>query len=418
MEYVPGGNLAQQMSHGMGLGETANLANQALTALVFLHDQGVMHRDIKPANILCVTPDHYKLADFGVSREVAPSLSRQGTAEYNAPEVYDLAPYSFPADIWSLGVVLLECMDGLPDGHPGTLGRKWYEEVLSNLLAYYQRCKKRGGDALKLPRFVTISMLRMDADERLSARRCLESCQHLWESLAHTEDWEARRGEKTLVKAHPNESFPPHTLDNSDGDETGAETSNTVRWDGGGLSETGREPLEFRNEDRAAVTGHGKAGESFLGSLSSLSSVGKGELYDPSNILPWPLSIGGGTLYDPTNVVPWPASISGGTLYDPSRAISSVPSTFKTEMHAHSISDTRQKSRRDGDDSVEGIEEDGSVTPGRRAPYHPGNEVAAPGLGYLPPSPWVSSPKPFRSATSEPSRKQPRRAARRSARES
>ena len=101
MEYAPGGNLAQQMSTRMGLGELANLANQTLAALVFLHDQNILHRDIKPQNILCVTSNHYKLADFGVSKEVAPSLSKQGTAEYIAPEVFDQKPYSFSADIVS-----------------------------------------------------------------------------------------------------------------------------------------------------------------------------------------------------------------------------------------------------------------------------------------------------------------------------
>ena len=85
----------------MGFGEIANLANQTLAALVFLHDQKILHRDIKPQNILCVTPNHYKLADFGVSKEIAPSMSKQGTAEYFAPEVYDQTPYSFSADIVS-----------------------------------------------------------------------------------------------------------------------------------------------------------------------------------------------------------------------------------------------------------------------------------------------------------------------------
>ena len=99
MEYAAGGNLVYQIDMGMGLDKIANLSNQTLAALAFLHDQGVMHRDIKPQNILCMTPDHYKLADFGVSKEAAPFISRRGTAEYMAAEAYDLAPYSYPADI-------------------------------------------------------------------------------------------------------------------------------------------------------------------------------------------------------------------------------------------------------------------------------------------------------------------------------
>lgn len=138
-----------------GFRETVTLANQTLAALVFLHEQGVIHRDIKPSNILCVTPDHYKLADFGVSREIAPMLSRQGTAEYMAPEVYDLRPYSYPVDIWSVGVVLLECLFGLPNRYPGWSGRKWYQEVFDRLMAYYQRhVKQPESDIFKLIDFI------------------------------------------------------------------------------------------------------------------------------------------------------------------------------------------------------------------------------------------------------------------------
>ena len=107
MEYAPGGNFAQQTEIRMGFGQIADLANQTLAALVFLHDRRILHRDIKPQNILCVTPNHYKLADFGVSKEIAPSMSKQGTAEYVAPEVYDQIPYSFSADIVSKKIFLL-----------------------------------------------------------------------------------------------------------------------------------------------------------------------------------------------------------------------------------------------------------------------------------------------------------------------
>lgn len=54
----------------MGFDQIAKLIGPILSALVFLHDENVIHWDLKPANILCVTPNHYSLADFGVSREV------------------------------------------------------------------------------------------------------------------------------------------------------------------------------------------------------------------------------------------------------------------------------------------------------------------------------------------------------------
>ena len=45
------------------------------------------------------------------------------------------------------------------------------------------------------------------------------------------------------------------------------------------------------------------------------------------------------------------------------------------------------KSRRNSDATAEWTEEDGSVTAGRRASYHPGIEVAAPGRSFSPPEP-------------------------------
>ena len=392
MEYVAGGNLLQQMIGGMRCSEIANLAYQTLSALVFLHDQGVMHRDIKPANILCMTPDHYKLADFGVSKEVASLLSKQGTAEYMAPEVHDPGLYSYPADMWSLGVVLFECMDALPNGTAGMNGRQWCEKVLNRCLRYYQRCERMdAGDALDLIIFITNSMLQMDPDKRLSARKCLDEHQYLWDGLAHIEDRDVGSGANSPIQTHPNRSFPPNSVDDSEGDELGEETSSTARWNSGGTPGEGSEPQDFRNEDRTIVANKGKARVS--------SPPGRYSLYPPSN--------GGGKIYDPSHIFPWPPSSAGGTLYDPGRVITGTPSMSETGAHTPSTSDASIKRRRDSSDaSAKYVEEDGSVTPGRRAPYHPGNEVAAPGLGYFPVNHWVrsrvSNGKRIRSSVSEP----------------
>ena len=453
MEYVAGGSLVARSSNDMECGEIAKLANQTLSALVFLHDQGILHRDLKPANILCMTPGHYKIADFRVSKEVATLLNKQGTTEYIAPKVHDRTSYSYPADIWSLGVVLLECLDSLPDGVPGVNGRRWCKKVLSKCKEYNQSCKDmEATDALQLTEFIGTAMLHMDPNKRLSARECLEDYQDLLVCLSDSEDSKAVSGANTPTQTHPNGSFPPNPHNESEGDEAGAETSSTARWNSGGTLEAGREPIHYRNEDGTTVANHGKAGESLLSSISfsppsvgegelyepssipfSPSSVGEGELYElgsipfsppavgegeyyPSSVLPWLPSIGEENLYDPANVIPWPASIGGGTLYNPGRTFSSVPSSSQTETRARSISDTSMRSRHGSDALVEGTGEDGSVTPGRRAPYHPGNEVAAPGRGFFPPSPWVSSRNQVRSGKSEPSRRQRKIAARRSAR--
>ena len=282
MEYVAGGSLVSRIEEEfMDFDEIADLANQILDALVFLQDQGVIHRDIKPANILCEKSNRYKLADFGVSREIGPFMSRQGTAGFIAPEIHDLASYSYTADICknsiyprmtdcakninigSLAVVLFSCMDALPDPDPDTVGRKWCEVVYSEFRLYYQDCLKhahrKGIDIHKLLLLIKNAMLRMDPDDRMSARECLEDYQDLWQSLDCGKASGAASGTNTPIRSHSDGSFSPDSLSTSDGEETVKETSLTVRSTGGDPSEEGREPQHFRNEDRTTVIRHTKA---------------------------------------------------------------------------------------------------------------------------------------------------------------
>lgn len=435
MEYVAGGNLLEQMRGGMQVCEIANLANQTVAALIFLHDQGVMHRDIKPANILCVARNHYKLADFGVSKEVAPLLSKQGTAEYMAPEVHDIAPYSYSADMWSLGVVLFECMDDLPNERPGADGRKWCEKVFRKFMLYYDQNIKRRQiwnrtDNIELMRFVKEALLHMNPDERLSARECHENYEHLLEIVGGSASSDAGDGASTPRQAHPSGSFPPASLNNSEVDEAGEETSHTVRWVGEGTPEEGREHQDFRNEDRSATTTHSNAGSSFQGSFfQNPPSIRWGSIFNPSRVildvpsfgpdtvfdpgLTHHPSGGAGTPYDPAHTfttVPSKSeipSVGTGTPYDPARAFTTIPTMSGTGTHTRSISEGSIKRRRDSYDSADGDENDGFVTPVNQASYLAGIEDAAAGLGDR----IVSYPSIIRVTSSTQSHKRSKSAA-------
>lgn len=91
------------------------LAVDMCEALVFCQKKGLIHRDIKPGNIFVDSIGRFKLGDFGVARTAEKTmggLSKQGTENYMAPEVYYVRPYGANVDIYSLGIVLYKLMNG------------------------------------------------------------------------------------------------------------------------------------------------------------------------------------------------------------------------------------------------------------------------------------------------------------------
>ncbi|XP_074544901.1 STE20-like serine/threonine-protein kinase [Halichoeres trimaculatus] len=102
------------------------VCKQTLQALVYLHDNNIIHRDLKAGNILLTLDGDVKLADFGVSAKNTKTLQRRdsfiGTPYWMAPEVVMCEtskdrPYDYKADIWSLGVTLIELAQVEPPNH-------------------------------------------------------------------------------------------------------------------------------------------------------------------------------------------------------------------------------------------------------------------------------------------------------------
>ncbi len=192
-----------------------------------------MHRDIKPANILCETQNVYKLADFGVSRVVGHFLSQQGTLEYMAPEVHDGATYSFPADMWSLGVVLFESMSGLSAGRPGVrpgaAGRKWCKQILEEYMSRFRTCEKipamEGTYDFALISLIGLAMLGMEPLQRMSAQTSFDAAQHLWDGLVLDEESDAGSGVRTPTQAHRNGSLAQDAPGSQVNDEAGGAAS-------------------------------------------------------------------------------------------------------------------------------------------------------------------------------------------------
>ncbi|OXM47590.1 serine/threonine-protein kinase [Amycolatopsis alba] len=117
MRLVDGPNLAQRLRSGpLSQDAVVELAARLSDALAHVHAHGITHRDLKPANIL-MADDGPLIGDFGVAHafdatRVTETGGVVGTAAYMAPEQVRGENVGPPADIYSLGLVLLECLSG------------------------------------------------------------------------------------------------------------------------------------------------------------------------------------------------------------------------------------------------------------------------------------------------------------------
>jgi eukaryotic-like serine/threonine-protein kinase len=119
MELVEGPTLAARLDPGpLGAEECRAVGEQVADVLSYAHATGVVHRDVKPANVLMGTQGRAKLADFGIARLIGDTVrhtqtgQQVGTAAYLAPEQMRGEAVDGAADVYSLGLVLLEALSG------------------------------------------------------------------------------------------------------------------------------------------------------------------------------------------------------------------------------------------------------------------------------------------------------------------
>ncbi|WP_329049033.1 protein kinase [Amycolatopsis sp. NBC_01488] len=125
MQLVAGENLAQRLLGGpLPVEQVTELAAQLAEALAHVHDRRVVHRDLKPANVL-LGGDGPLISDFGIAHEldsthVTGTGLVTGTAAYLAPEQVVGERAGPAADVYALGLILLECLTAERE-YPGTL---------------------------------------------------------------------------------------------------------------------------------------------------------------------------------------------------------------------------------------------------------------------------------------------------------
>ena len=116
MEFCSSGTLKdiqKQRSNPFTEPDAAYLIRESLKALEYIHAEGFLHRDVKSSNIMIKQNCEVKMIDFGlVIRKTQNPSNRAGSKAYMAPEVIRQVPYDEKVDIWSMGCVAQELVEG------------------------------------------------------------------------------------------------------------------------------------------------------------------------------------------------------------------------------------------------------------------------------------------------------------------
>ncbi|WP_131741902.1 serine/threonine-protein kinase [Actinomadura roseirufa] len=118
-EYVPGPSLYKQITESGPLGGAAleRLAIGTVTALVAIHQAGIVHRDFKPHNVI-MAPDGPRVIDFGIARALdtgqTAATKAIGTPSYMAPEQVAGATLTEAVDVWAWATTLVFAATGRP----------------------------------------------------------------------------------------------------------------------------------------------------------------------------------------------------------------------------------------------------------------------------------------------------------------
>ncbi|KAL1202925.1 Mitogen-activated protein kinase kinase 1 [Cardamine amara subsp. amara] len=182
LEFMDGGSLADLLKKVEKVPENmlAAICKRVLQGLCYIHhERRVIHRDLKPSNLLINHRGEVKITDFGVSKILTSTSSLAnsfvGTFPYMSPERISATSYSNKSDIWSLGLVMLECATGKFPYTPPEPKKGW-SSMFELVEAIVENPPPCAPSHLFSPEFCSFisQCVQKDPRDRKSARELLE----------------------------------------------------------------------------------------------------------------------------------------------------------------------------------------------------------------------------------------------------
>lgn len=216
MEYYANGDLYEAIKAGKGPREQGNILEfmlQLIEAVKYCHSKGVYHRDIKPENVLIANDGTVKLADWGLATVDKDCKDfGAGSERYMAPELFDHANLDYydakAADIWSVGIVLLNILFGRNPFTVASQKDKLFIDFATSREALFDIFPTLSTDVFSVLRHA----LTIDPDNRSLDKMSME----LTNVQVWTTDEEFYDYEEVLLPAEDS-SVPVITEDNADG---------------------------------------------------------------------------------------------------------------------------------------------------------------------------------------------------------